>query len=185
MNQWAEHVSDNPHKGGSMADQPTSNPPSGHVPHTDLSREDDLDKDQIQQLHSMLLQVANNCFEIKKLCATALVATATLIATFANKQLRPAIFPVALVVAVVFWITDAQSYYYQEKIRTRMKQLQQRRVDRTGLTYRVDGVGMQFAPRPTMVRKLLRAMINESMVYYAVLAVIDGVLWVTAGPALK
>jgi hypothetical protein len=168
-----------------MADKPQDNPPLDNVVETDRDSEDELDKDQIQQLHGMLLQVANNCFEVKKLCATALVATATLIATFGNRQLRPAIFPVALVVVVLFWITDAQSYYYQEKIRARMKQLQQRRVDRAGLTYRVDGVGMQFVARPTRITKLLRAMVNESMLYYVVLAVIDGVLWVAAGPALR
>ena len=34
--------------------------------------EDSLDKEQIDQLHAVTLQVSSNCFELKKLCATGL-----------------------------------------------------------------------------------------------------------------
>src|SRR5436190_23927590 len=40
---------------------------------------DDLDKDQLDQLHAATLKASDSCFEIKKLCATVLVPTANLV----------------------------------------------------------------------------------------------------------
>ena len=84
---------------------------------------DDLDKEQIEQLHAATLQVSGNCFELKKLCATVLVAAGTLIVTLNRTKLDHALFIGGLVVAFVFWTADAQSYYIQAKLRTRMKNI--------------------------------------------------------------
>lgn len=129
---------------------------------------DGLDKEQIDQLHAATLQVSGNCFELKKLCATVLVAAGTLIVTLSNRELDHALFAGGLVVVVLFWAADAQSYYIQAKLRVRMKELQQIRIRRLSDlgSYDVDGVGLPIDDQPERWRRILKAFVNASMLYY-------------------
>jgi hypothetical protein len=135
----------------------------------------------IDQLHKAVLQFSANCFEVKKLCATVLLAALTLIVTFTNKQLDYAVFVGALLTIAFFWVLDAQSYYYQDKIRARMKDIAQELAQNAGDAVLVDGVGMPMpAGRENLTqRKRLRiAFFNASMYYYLILVIIAVVLFV-------
>jgi hypothetical protein len=53
---------------------------------------DDLDRVQLDQLHVATLKASDSCFELKKLCATILVPTISLVAVFTDKRLNLAVF---------------------------------------------------------------------------------------------
>jgi hypothetical protein len=130
----------------------------------------ELDTQSINQLHSVVLEMSKSCFELKKLCATVLGTSVTLIASFTRQSLDTSLFVGAMMVITFFWIADAQSYYYQEKIRIYMLDLQKgiqlRSSDSSGL---FDGVGMPItAERLTRPRwrRVLHAAFNWSMTFY-------------------
>lgn len=145
-----------------------------------------LDKEQIDQLHAATLQVSGNCFELKKLCATVMVAAGTLIVTLSDRELDYALFVGGLVVVLVFWTADAQSYYIQAKLRARMKELQQVRTRRLAelSTYAVEGVGLPIDVQPARPRRILHAFFNASMLYYFLVAVVLSSAWVAYGTGL-
>ncbi|GAB3791328.1 hypothetical protein [Nocardioides ungokensis] len=142
---------------------------------------DALDKEQIDQLHAATLQVSGNCFELKKLCATVLIAAGTLIVTLSDRDLNQALFVGGLVVVLVFWTADAQSYYIQAKLRARMKELQLVRIGRVnGLaTYDADGVGLPIDVAPARGHRIIHAFVNASMLYYALVALAILGTWLT------
>jgi len=81
---------------------------------------DELDKELLGQLHNATLKASDACFEIKKLCATVMVPTGTLVALLSGRRLNLAVFVAALLVVLFFWIADANGYYYQRKLRAKM-----------------------------------------------------------------
>jgi hypothetical protein len=136
---------------------------------------DELDKEQIDQLHAAVVEISGNCFELKKLCATVLVGAGTLIATFTDKRLDSSIFIGGLLILTIFWLADSQSYYYQRKLRLRMADLQERRVRRANLRdYPVNGVGLPVEPDRASV---WRAIFNLSMTFYGLLAAVILLTW--------
>jgi hypothetical protein len=143
--------------------------------------EDELDKTSIEQLHAVVLELSKNCFELKKLCATVLIAAVTLLATFTNEQLDPSAFVGGLIVVSFFWVLDAQSYYYQDKIRTHMKKLSQQRVKRANPNATVDGVGMPLDPARTEKNRRMRSLFNGSMFFYLLLGTLDLLVWLFYG----
>lgn len=146
-----------------------------------LDFQDELDKISIEQLHKAVLQMSSNCFEIKRLCVTVLVASGTLIATFTNKKLDPAMFIAGAVIAIFFWLLDAQSYYYQEKLRARMKTLSEGMATRRGFTLQVEGVGMELSEEREKWRfapRALHAVTNASMGFYLIVVLLMLALWV-------
>lgn len=140
---------------------------------------DDLDKEQIEQLHAATLQVSGNCFELKKLCATVLIAAATLLVTLSQKELDHALFVGGLIVVVVFWTADAQSYYVQAKLRARMKDLQKARAQRlTQLkNYSAEGVGLPIEDQPNLRLRVLHSFFNASMLYYFLITLVLSLAW--------
>jgi hypothetical protein len=140
--------------------------------------EDELDKISIEQLHAVVLELSKNCFELKRICATVLIAASTLLATFTNKRLDPSVFVGGLIVVSFFWVLDAQSYYYQEKVRARMKQLSQQRARRASPNVMIDGVGMPLPPTRTEETRRIRSLFNSSMLFYLLLAIIDLLVWI-------
>jgi hypothetical protein len=137
--------------------------------------EDELAKVNIDQLHRTVLQIGGNCFEIKKLCATTLVAAVTLVAAFTNKQLDAALWVGAGLATLVFWVLDAQSYYYQEKLRARMKTLAEARARVHAPHLDIDGVGMpldEHRKRWNPRERAVHAFWNPSMAFYWILLVL-------------
>ncbi|MET8203089.1 hypothetical protein [Micromonospora taraxaci] len=122
---------------------------------------DDLDKELIDQLHAATLKATDSCFEIKKLCATVLVPTGTLVALFSGRRLTAAVFVSGLLVICFFWLADAVGYYYQRRLRVAMDVIWRRRAARCD-----EG----WTPPSTSAASPLRAAFNGSMTYYALLA---------------
>jgi hypothetical protein len=125
---------------------------------------DDLDKEQLSQLHNATLKASDSCFELKKLCATVLVPTATLVAVFASQKLNAAVFWAGLLVIGAFWLADSVGYYYQRRLRMAMTPIWQRRAARCA-------GGYSYAPNPLPVGPL-KAAFNSSMLFYLILAVV-------------
>ncbi|MBQ0894650.1 hypothetical protein KBX37_16350 [Micromonospora sp. U56] len=124
-------------------------------------RADDLDKELIDQLHAATLKASDSCFEIKKLCATVLVPTGTLVALFSGRRLTAAVFVSGLLVICFFWLADAVGYYYQRRLRAAMDVIWRRRAERCE-----EG----WTPPKTSAVPPFKAAFNGSMTYYALLA---------------
>lgn len=123
---------------------------------------DDIDKEQLDQLHAATLKASDSCFEIKKLCATVLVPTGVLVSFFADKRLDASVFLVGIVVVAAFWFADSVGFFYQRKLRVAMIPLWERRASRCKHFY-------IHVPRPKPVGAF-RAAFNSSMYYYLILA---------------
>lgn len=136
---------------------------------------DEIAKLSIDQLHKAVLQFSGNCFELKKLCVTVLVSAGTLIATFTQRQLDTSIFVAAATIVLFFWILDAQSYYYQEKLRAEMKNLAEEIAARHKASLVVEGIGMPLTEKrenwPVRQRSL-HALFNGSMAFYVLLVLL-------------
>ncbi|CAA9366999.1 MAG: hypothetical protein AVDCRST_MAG68-4953 [uncultured Gemmatimonadetes bacterium] len=146
---------------------------------TDPEFQDELDKISIDQLHKAVLQLSGNCFEIKRLCVTVLIAAGTLIATFTNKRLDASLFVAGGVIVSFFWLLDVQSYYYQEKLRARMKELAEDIAKRHSPKIEVDGVGMPLSEKRENWRpgpRAFHAATNASMGFYLLLVLLMLVL---------
>ena len=131
--------------------------------------QNELDTQSINQLHSVALEMSKSCFELKKLCAAVLGSSITLIASFTKQSLDPSLFVGAMMVIAFFWIADAQSYYYQEKVRIRMKDLQDGIQSRSAGSTLLDGVGMPITTeRATRShrQRVFHAAFNWSMTFY-------------------
>jgi hypothetical protein len=127
---------------------------------------DDLDREQIEQLHAATLKASDSCFELKKLCATVLVPIATLVSVFTDKRLNDAVFLAAMLVVAAFWLADAVGYFYQRKLRAAMTAIWVRRAARCP-------EGYDHVPAPAKVGPLAAAF-NTSMIYYLILAALLG-----------
>ena len=144
--------------------------------------QDELDQQSITQLHGVVIELSKSCFQLKKLCATVMGSSLTLIAAFTAKRIDFAFFIGGAVIIVFFWMADAQSYYYQEKIRIRMKSLQEAVLRRSSAKLIFDGVGMPVSSSrqsnlPHSARDSLG--FNWSMTFYYGLLAIDAVLLLT------
>lgn len=137
--------------------------------------QNELDKMSIEQLHKAVLQLGGNCFETKKLCATVLISAGTLMVALLERRLDPSLFVGGMTVLAVFWLVDAQSYYYQEKLRARMKKLAENLAVRGAHKLEIEGVGMPLTDEREDWKPLRRAghaLVNSSMLFYLVVALV-------------
>ncbi|MFI2473453.1 hypothetical protein [Nocardia xishanensis] len=156
--------------------RPTS---TGQNPPTPTPAEpsaDDLDREQIEQLHRATLSASESCFELKKICATVLVPTGTLIVAITDKKLDTAVFVAGLSVITAFWLADAVGYYYQRKLRLAMDTIWTRRAARCSEPY-------SHVPSTAPVG-ILRAAFNASMLYYLILAVLVSIAFALFGAGI-
>ncbi|WP_051104877.1 hypothetical protein [Catelliglobosispora koreensis] len=130
----------------------------------DQIKADELDKEQLAQLHNATLKASDYCFELKKLCATILVPTGALVSVFSDKKLDPAVFVSGLLVVAAFWLADAVGFYYQRKLRIAMDHIWRRRAARCSEPY-------VYVPTTQPVGAV-RAAFNTSMIYYLILGLI-------------
>lgn len=81
------------------------------------SPEDVLTIKKIDQLHNATSMFSKQSFEIKKVFLTIEVAALTLISNFVETELYLALFVTALIIALIFYLLDSVTYYYQNKLR--------------------------------------------------------------------
>lgn len=129
---------------------------------------DDLDRQEIEQLHAATLKASDSCFELKKLCAVVLVPGATLVSVFTDRRLDSSIFVAGALIVTLFWAADAVGYYYQRRLRVRMRMYVVRRALRCEEPY-------QVATVPPV--NWVGALFNGSMTYYALLYALVSVIW--------
>ncbi|MFD6825180.1 hypothetical protein ACFWC5_33220 [Streptomyces sp. NPDC060085] len=127
---------------------------------------DELDREQLQQLHNATLKASDACLELKKLCAAILVPVGTVVSSFSDKKPNGALFIAGFMVIAAFWIADSFSYFYQRKLRGAMIPIWQRRAARVAGGYAHFPSSGAVSPA--------RAAINASMVYYLILGVLFG-----------
>ncbi|MGW4370044.1 hypothetical protein ACWEKT_30805 [Nocardia takedensis] len=141
------------------------------------SQHDAIDLEQLEQLHKATLSASDSCFELKKICASVLVPTGSLIVIANDKKLTPIVFIAGLAIVVAFWLADSVGYFYQRKLRSAMTPIWTRLAQRS--SYPVSDL-----PKTTTVT-WVGAAFNASMLYYSILSglVIIGfvvhIIWVT------
>jgi hypothetical protein len=120
-----------------------------------------LDQLRIDQLHAATLKASDSCFEMKKMCATLVVAAGTLVSVFTDKTLSRGVFVAGLAVVLTFWLADSVGYFYQRRLRSIMDGLIAARAKRCAAPYPF---------RPATAVAAWRAAFNGSMVFYLLLA---------------
>jgi hypothetical protein len=124
---------------------------------------DELDREQLEQLHAVTLHISSTCFELKKLCATVLVPAGTLVAVFTRQRLNGAVFVAGLLVIASFWVADSVSFYYGRRLRIAMDEIWQRRASRCA-----DAKIPKAAKPVTPIQSLF----HTSMLFYLVLGIL-------------
>ena len=116
---------------------------------------------EIDQLHSSILQFSHNTLTIKKICATVLVAITTIVLQITSFKLNIAVYIACIITITIFWIIDANSYYYQRKLRIRMNYL----VNELNQENLIIGFGMplkSLKEKPSWIKSLF----NISQFFY-------------------
>jgi len=140
--------------------------------HTLLKEE--LMKKELDQLHGTVLEFSKTCLEMKKLCVTALAAVAGVILGVTDNRLDASLWIAALLAVFVFWMADAQAYFYQEKVRRRMTEVASSLLP---VGERLEGFGMLLGKRlahprtcGARIMAVMRAGLNPSQVLYLLAA---------------
>lgn len=137
---------------------------------------DTLDLKQIDQLHDVTLEFSKTSQELKKLAVGLVSTVPLLIFKLTNNQLDHAVFMAGSVIVVSFWLVDAYTYFYQEKVRERMTEIGTALCHRHGIMDSLPGIGMPLSKRPARER-LRRSLFNPSQLLYAVMAIACLLLW--------
>lgn len=87
--------------------------------------QDELNMEQIRQLHNATLNFSNQCTEIKKLYVTVIIAVITLLFNifkdnYYSISFYKLISILILCISALFYLLDVCSYYYQKKLRNIM-----------------------------------------------------------------
>ncbi len=78
---------------------------------------------EIDQLDAAILQFSKSTLVTKRICASILVAIIAIILRVTDNRLDNSIYIASLITLIIFWIIDADSYYYQRLLRKRMTQI--------------------------------------------------------------
>jgi hypothetical protein len=81
--------------------------------------EDNINMEQIRQLHNATLNFSNQCNEIKKLYVTVIIAVITLFfnifkENYSSINFYRLVSILVLGISILFYLLDVCSYYYQK-----------------------------------------------------------------------
>jgi len=84
--------------------------------------EDSLNRVHIDQLHNAVLEFNKQSFDVKKLCITVEISAFTLVVTlfmgnYSDAMFIPLLSTLGLLIPMLFYIVDASTYFYQDKLR--------------------------------------------------------------------
>lgn len=117
------------------------------------------------------MQFGNKCLEIKKVFATLILGTITFAIKFNGDNIDYKILGIAMIIILMFWMLDADSYYYQEKLRRTMTQrMNEIRAGRK--LQSIYGVGMPIDKSRSESTMRARSFLNQSQIIYMISAVI-------------
>lgn len=126
-----------------------------------VATHDDLDVEEIDQLHNAVLQMSKSCFEYKKICVGLLGAAIALIVKFSEDSINDTLFVVGIAIVISFWFADSTAYYYQTATRKRMNQIREEIARRNNIeNYETKKLTPSF----------FKSLFNGSMILYFCLA---------------
>lgn len=137
---------------------------------------DEIKLDNIKQIHSAVLQFSSNTMEIKKLFISVLIAYFTIMAGMITKISISTNLAIKILATIVglFWILDAQSYYYQKKLRRVITKLQNELIEKAEKADITENTGSSMKTLQRLkvfVGHVLKSMFNMSMfIYYLIIA---------------
>lgn len=144
------------------------------------SLQDELDWKLLDQLYGAVTQISSFCFEIKKFCVTTLFVVLSLMVKFTSDKLDNSIFVAGLLIPICFWFLDATGYFYQVKLRGMMESICQRLALRNEISLvTANGVAVIAPSRveASTRKRVYDSGFNHSMWLYALLLLIDSVVW--------
>lgn len=118
---------------------------------------------EIDQLDSSILQFSKNTLATKKICASILVGIIAIILKITNNKLDFAIYASSFITLLIFWIIDANSYYYQRKLRIRMTEIVNE-LRENNSQFVIDGFGMPLIKKEKS--SWWKAFFNTSQLFY-------------------
>jgi len=144
------------------------------------SLQDELNWKLLDQLHAAVVQISSFCFEIKKFCITTLFVVLTFLVKFTSEKLDHSIFLAGLLITICFWFLDATAYFYQVKLRGVMEGIC-KKLKSHGENLQVPKEDIAVIdPSRTSASffcQVVRAGFNHSMWLYALLLIINSVVW--------
>lgn len=129
------------------------------------NREVDLKMKELDQLHNATLQFSKNSLEIKKIYIGLITGATTLFIKINENKLDTSLFLIILFISILFWFLDAQNYYYQEKLRHRMKEIK-KDLEGNVFTY---GMGIPLSEQRTLNSLKYRSLFNWSNLLYIII----------------
>jgi hypothetical protein len=129
---------------------------------------DEIELREANQLHTAALQISKNCFDFKKLCVSVLGAAVAFMIRLTEYHLSNAIFVVAFILIVGFWISDSTTYFYQKMVRL-------------GIDQKFKSIAERYDPKPRSVSARPTAfgsLFNNSMWLYYIFFILLAFSWI-------
>jgi len=142
--------------------------------------QDELDWKLLDQLHSVVAQISNFCFEAKKFCLTTEFVILSFMIKFTKDALDHSIFVAGLLIPLCFWFLDATGYFYQVKLRGTMESIRKRLASQDQEALLAADGAKVIAPErasSSIAERLIEAFFNHSMWLYAILVIADVIAW--------
>lgn len=128
---------------------------------------DELSWDTIHQFHTAISNFSKQSFDIKKLFITVVISALTLIYSI-SKSIDLSLFVTVAIIVGLFYSLDSMTYYYQDKLRAKMAEEQNKIRERNGIPiiayHRNDW-------------RFFRSLFNWSHLLYASILILDLVLY--------
>ncbi len=135
----------------------------------------EIDWKIIDQLHNAVLNFSRNSMQAKKIMFTLLGIFVTAMLHFQTTFDLGRWLPVVMVIVLLFWAFDAQTYYYQEKLRAamdkRFESLMRRHLGKEYI-YIDEFTLPNKRQKSGRFRKYLRSFTNGSVLFYPVIITI-------------
>lgn len=137
----------------------------------------EIDWKMIDQLHNAVLNISKNSMQAKKIMFTLLgIFLAAMLKDQTLYQIANWL-PVIAAIVVLFWAFDAQTYYYQEKLRAAMDIRFKSLKERYNGSNRDDEFTLPDNRQNSGIKRFWRSVSNGSVLFYPIILVIVFVCW--------
>jgi hypothetical protein len=142
-----------------------------------LEIENTLDLRLIDQLHNSTLNFSKASLEIKKLLFVLFSIAIPVLIQVSDNKIDMSLFVSMYVCIILFWILDAFTYYYQEKLREKMDRVFLEIKKRNNCDYGlVNQNGVTIEKSRSKKGRLFRSLFNSSsLIMYPLLLIINTV----------
>ena len=135
----------------------------------------EIDWKIIDQLHNAVLNFSRNSMQAKKIMFSLLGIFVTAMLHYLTISEIARWLPVIIVIVLLFWVFDAQTYYYQEKLRAamdkRFESLKRRHLGRD-YNYIDEFTLPNKRQKSKLFIKYLRSFTNGSVLFYPIIIAI-------------